>query len=69
MTPDRYAEPHPTPDAFREDYDPPPDDEREDARADSLREAQEDARWWPRWAKAAGIHEPPPALYDVDRPF
>jgi hypothetical protein len=47
-----------TPDAFREDYEPSPDefDAREDARIDAQRDAQP---WWPGWAKTAGIKRPP----------
>ena len=50
------------PDRFREDFDPGPceNDARNDARADARREEQEDGRWWPKWAKAAGIEKPWP---------
>jgi hypothetical protein len=49
--------------------DAEPDREGIDARADARRDAQEEIRgWWPKWAKAAGIDQPPPTL-DIDRPF
>lgn len=55
-----------TPDAFREDSGYEPDETLADLRADLARE--ESGRWWPEWAKTAGVKRPAPE-HDDDRLF